>query len=147
MTSKVAVGDNFGTVSIVDTTRKIVVDRFKIPSLNGRRVLSISSATIDWVGTQLTYVAVVARGSPQVHILTFKHSDCKLKHSYSLNLIPELQNLETPELNNEQKYLKFPYEVKLSQEFAFMAVTLVSGEVKLFKMPSIYNPLEMPTQT
>jgi hypothetical protein len=25
-----------------------------------------------------------------------------------------------------------------------MAVTLVSGEVKLFKMPSIYNPLEMP---
>ncbi len=85
-----AVGDNFGTVSIVDTTRKIVVDRFKIPSLNGRRILSLSSATIDWVGTQLSYVTVVARGSPQVHILTFKHSDCKLKHSYSLNLVPEL---------------------------------------------------------
>jgi hypothetical protein len=43
--------------------------------------------------------------------------------------------------------LKFPYEVKLSQEFAFLAVTLVSGEVKLFRMPSIYNPLEMPTPT
>jgi hypothetical protein len=51
ITSKVAAGDNFGTVSIIDTTRKIVIDRFKIPSLNGRRILSISSATIEWVGT------------------------------------------------------------------------------------------------
>jgi len=55
--------------------------------------------------------------------------------------------LETPEMNNDQKYIKFPYEVKLSQEFAFMAVTLVSGEVKLFRMPAIYNPLEMPAPT
>ena len=98
----------------MDTTRKIVVDRFKIPSLNGRRIISIASATIEWVGTQLTYLAVVARGSPQVHILTFKHSDCKLKHSYTLNMVPEIQNLENPELNNDQKYSKFPLEVKLS---------------------------------
>ena len=51
ITQKVAAGDNFGTVSIVDTTRKIVVDRFKVPQFNGRRIISISSATIEWVGT------------------------------------------------------------------------------------------------
>jgi len=47
----VAAGDNFGNISIVDTTRKIVIDRFKIPQFSGRRIISISSATIDWVGT------------------------------------------------------------------------------------------------
>jgi hypothetical protein len=45
-------------------------------------VLDISSATIEWVGTQLTYVAVVARGTPIVQILIFKHNENKLRHLY-----------------------------------------------------------------
>lgn len=65
--------------------------------------------------------------------------------------MPDLQNPENPELNSEQKYSKFPFEVKLSLDCVFMAVTLANGEVKLIKMPPILNPLEpyvaTPTET
>ncbi len=74
--------------------------------------------------------------------MVFKHSDCKFKHLYSLNCVPELANPETPELNVDQKYTKFPYEVKLSLDCVFLAVTLASGEVKIIKMPPILSPLE-----
>jgi hypothetical protein len=87
-------------------------------------------------------VAAVARGSPSVQIVIFKHSDCKFHHLYGLNLVPELQNPATPELNQEQKYTKFPCDVKLSMDCVFLAVTLCSGEVKLLKMPPILNPME-----
>lgn len=98
-TSKVIAGDNFGQLSLVDTQRKLVIDRFKIPALQGRRIIALSSCTIEWVGTQLTYVAVAARGHAQVHIVVFKHSDCKFKHLYAFNLIPDLANPDQPELN------------------------------------------------
>ena len=62
---------------------------------------------------------------------------------HSLNLIPELANPLEPELNHEQKYLNFPCEVKLSMDSAFLAVTTVGGEVKLFKMPAIICPLPL----
>ena len=61
---------------------------------------------------------------------------------YSFNLIPELINPETPEINNDQKYSRFPYEVKLSMDFVFLAVTLANGEVKVLKMPAILSPLD-----
>lgn len=63
-------------LSLIDSSRKLVIDRFKIPQIVGRRIISLSSSTIEWVGTQLTYVAVVARGCATVHIVVFKHSDC-----------------------------------------------------------------------
>jgi hypothetical protein len=56
--------------------------------------------------------------------------------------VPELLNPETPELNSEQKYSKFPFEVKLSLDCVFMAVTLANGEVKIIKMPPILSPLD-----
>jgi hypothetical protein len=61
---------------------------------------------------------------------------------YALNLIPELANPETPELNSDQRYSKFPYEVKLSMDCVFLSVTLANGEVKIIKMPAIFTPLE-----
>ena len=76
-----------------------------------------------------------------MHIVVFKHSDCKFKHVYSFNMCPELANPETPELNDKQTYARFPYEVKLSVDCVFLAVVLCNGEVKLLKMPQIFNPL------
>jgi len=76
-----------------------------------------------------------------VHIVVFKHSDCKFKHIYSFNMCPELANTENPEMNEKQTYSKLPYEVKLSMDCVFLAVTLCNGEVKLLKMPPIFNPL------
>ena len=122
-------GDNFGSLTLIDISRKLVQDRFKVPGFEGRRILSLSSCTLEWAGTQLTYVAVCARACPSVKVLAFKHQDCKLRCLYSLNLIPDLANPETPELNADQSYLNFPAEVKLSLDCAFLAVTLASGEV------------------
>ena len=123
-----------------------MIERFKIPGLEGRRIIALASFTIEWVGTQLTYVSVVARGCATVHVVVFKHTDFKIKHLYSLNLIPDLQNPNEPELNAEQKYSRFPCDVKMSVEGAFMAVTLCNGEVKLFKMPAVLNPMESQPQ-
>lgn len=119
-----------------------MIDRFKLPALQSRRIISLSSCTIEWVGTQLTYVAVAARGHTQVHIVVFKHSDCKFKHLYSFNMCPELANPETPESNDKQKYSNFPSDVKLSMDFAFLSVTLASGEVKILKMPQVLSPMD-----
>lgn len=142
ITAKVLAGDNMGGIQLIDTQRKLVVDRFKLPALQSRRIMSLSTCSIDWVGTQLTYVAVAARGLATVHILVFKHSDCKIRHLYSFNLCPDLANPDEPELNSQQKYSKFPYEVKLSPECAFLSVTLANGEVKVIRMPAVLNPLE-----
>lgn len=78
-----------------------MIDRFTIPQFENRRIISLSSSTIEWVGTQLTYVAVAARGSARVDIVVFKHSDCKFKHMYSFNMCPDLANPENPELNEK----------------------------------------------
>mmetsp|Transcript_27083 Transcript_27083/g.33616 ORF Transcript_27083/g.33616 Transcript_27083/m.33616 type:complete len:119 (+) Transcript_27083:522-878(+) len=104
--------------------------------------MSISSSSIEWVGAQLTYVAVVARGSPIVNILAFKHNENKLRRLYSLNVMPELANPECPEQNEKQTYHEFPYAVKMSMDGVFLSVTLMNGAVKLIKMPPVLNPLE-----
>lgn len=85
-------------------------------------------------------MAVAARGNASVNIVVFKHSDCKFKHLYAINFIPELANPENPELNPDQKYSKFPFEVKLSMDCSFLAVTLANGEVKVLKMPPLLSP-------
>lgn len=140
--NKIVCGDNFGEVQLVDISRKLVLDRFKVPGLMSRRIISITSSSIEWVGTQLTYVAVVARGSPIVNILGFKHNENKLRRLYSINVMPDLPNPETPELNERQTYHEFPYAVKLSMDGVFLTVTLVNGAVKLLRMPPVLNPLE-----
>lgn len=135
------VGDNFGQITLLDVQRKVAVDRCKLPDFEGRRILSLSSCTFTWVGTQVTYVAAVARGSAKAHILAFNHKDCKLKSFMHFNLMPDLQNPSEPELNPDQKYTYFPSTVKLSMDAAFLAVTLAEGTVKLFSLPPIPNPL------
>ena len=119
-----------------------MLDRFKVPGFESRRIISIASNSIEWVGTQLTYVVVVARGSPILNILAFKHNENKLRRLYSINLLPDLPNPEQPELNEKQSYLEFPYQVKLSMDGVFLAVTLLTGAVKLIKMPAVLNPLD-----
>ena len=83
-----------------------------------------------------------ARGSPVINILSFKHNENRLRRLYSINLLPNLANPEQPELNEDQTYLEFPYQVKLSMDGVFLAVTLMNGAVKLIKMPPVLNPLE-----
>lgn len=126
---------------LIDTSRKLVVDTFKVPLFDGRRIIDMSSATIEWVGTQITYVAVAARGSPVVQIVIFKHNENKMRHLYTINTLPELPNFETPEMNPKQSYTEFPCKVKFSVDFNFLAVVTCSGSVHLLKMPSILNPL------
>ena len=142
MSHKILTGDNFGEVQLIDTSRKLVLDKFKVPGFDGRRIISISSSSVEWVGTQLTYVAVIARGSPFVNILIFKHNENKIRRLYSLNTLPELPNPEQPEMNDKQSYLDFPYVVKLSLDGVFLAVTQLTGAVKLIKIPPVLNPLD-----
>ena len=117
VTSKILVGDNFGQVTLLDIQRKVVLDRLKLPDFeSGRRIITISTCSLEWASTHLTYVAVVARGCTKINILVFKHSDCKLKQLFSFNLSPELANGGEPEQNSDQKYLNFPCDVKLSMD-------------------------------
>ena len=84
-------------IILIDTSRKMVMDSFKVPGYEGRRVIDISSCTIEWVGTQLTYLAVVSSGSPIVTILVFKHNENKIRLLYTINACPEMPNAEHPE--------------------------------------------------
>lgn len=83
----------------MDISRKLVLDRIKVTGFEKRRIISITSSSIEWVGAQLTYAAVVARGSPIVNILAFKHNENKLRRLYSFNILPELANPDAPETN------------------------------------------------
>lgn len=91
--------------------------------------------------TKLTYVSVIARASPVLKILAFKHNENKLYHLYNLNLCPLLLNPDTLEQNPDQSYLDLPSEAKFSLDCIFLTVTTFSGEVKLLKMPPIISPL------
>ena len=49
--------------------------------------------------TKLTYVATVARGSPIIKILIFKHNENKFYHIYNLNACPSILNSDNLESN------------------------------------------------
>jgi len=74
-----------------------VLDKNEI--FNGRRILSISTASVVWVDTKLTYIAVIARGSPLVKVLCYKNNENKLILFYSLNMCPLLANPDSLETN------------------------------------------------
>lgn len=95
--NKVLLGDKFGQLILFDSGRKMVLDKKQLwglldPQTNTqthpRRICHISTATLSWMDTKLTYVSVVARGSPFVKILAFKHNESKLVHLYNLNIAP-----------------------------------------------------------
>lgn len=66
-----------------------------------RYIQSISTATLTWLDTKLTYVAVVARANPIVKVLVFKHNENKLYHVFSLNTCPALANPDSLDSNPE----------------------------------------------
>ena len=124
-----------------DASRKLMLDKkslYETPS--PRQILNVSTATLVWLDTKLTYVSVVARANPIVKILIFKHSENKLYHVYNLNTCPTLPNPDSLDSNPDQSYLELPSEAKLSPEASFLAITTFGGEVKLIKMPAIINP-------
>jgi len=134
-------GDKFGQIHLVDVSRKLVLDKMEISKFKGRRIINISTATIEWIDTKLTYVAVVARGSPVVSIVCFKHNENKLYSFYSLNTAPTLDNPDALEQNEGQTYLELPAETKLSLDCEFMSIISFDGAVKVVKMPEIIDPM------
>ena len=139
--NKVLLGDKFGQVSLFDAGRKLILDKKGVfEGATPRQIISISTASLIWLETKLTYVAVAARGIPIVKILVFKHSENKLYHLYSLNTCPHLPNPESLDTNPDQSYLELPCEVKLSYEFGFMSITSFGGEVRVVKLPAVINP-------
>jgi hypothetical protein len=83
----------------MDVSRKIILDKKALPKYEGRRILDISTACLEWIDTRLIYAAIVARGSPIVSIVCFKHNENKLYHIYSINACPELENPDALETN------------------------------------------------
>ena len=69
----------------------------EFPKYKSRRIISITTACLEWVDTRLVYAAIVARASPIVSIVVFKNNENKFRHIYSINMLPEQENVETLE--------------------------------------------------
>lgn len=126
----------------MDVSRKLVLDKMQIEKFKGRRIQNISTATLQWVDTKLTYMVVVARGSPLVSIICFKHNENKLYSLYTLNSCPSFENPDELERNDGQTYLKLPSETKLSLDCDFLSIISYDGAVKVIKMPAILDPMQ-----
>jgi len=83
----------------MDVSRKIILDKIEIEIYKSRRITNISTCTVEWTDTKLTYAAIIARGSPVVSIIAFKHNENKLYNLYSLNMCPDLENPDCLEKN------------------------------------------------
>ena len=97
--SKSILGDKFGHIHLLDVSRKLVLDKKEFPRYEGRRIVSISTACLEWVDTRLIYAAVVARASPIISIVVFKNNENKFRHLYSINTMPEVDNVDALEEN------------------------------------------------
>ena len=122
-----------------------------IPSYEGRRIISISTAVLQWVDTRLIYVAAVARGSPIVTVFCFKHNENKFHSLYNINVCTGIENVDNLEANDNQSYMELPAEAKFSLDAEFLAVTCFNGAVLLLRMPPIVDPMQVeakgPTPT
>lgn len=139
--SKLLLGDNFGNVHLMDVSRKQVLDRISIPLFKSRRIIDISTASLEWINTRLTYAAIVARGSPIVALVVFRHNENKLYHIFSINTCPELENPDCLEKNPKQTYLPLPCCSKFSLDAEFMSITKFDGRVIVVKMPPVIDPI------
>jgi hypothetical protein len=91
ISNKVIIGDKFGAIHLFDVTRKLILDKKLLFEANSpRRILNISTSTILWVDSKLTYISVIARGSPCVKIVCFKHNENKMHLMYKINMCPHL---------------------------------------------------------
>lgn len=140
--SKSILGDKFGHIHLLDVSRKIVLDKKDFPRYEGRRIVSIATACLEWVDTRLIYAAVVARASPIVSIVVFKNNENKFRHLYSINMLPEVENADALEENEGQSYDLLPASVTLSLDCEFLSVTTYNGTVKIIKMPPVLDPIQ-----
>jgi hypothetical protein len=121
------------------------LDKKELPCYKGRRILSISLATLEWLDSRIVYAAVVARASPIISIVVYRHSENKFHHVYSINTCPDIpvDKLEEIETVENISYAKLPAEVQFSADGEFIAVTTFDGEVKVIKMPPIFDPINL----
>jgi len=89
---------------LIDVSRKLVLDKKELPKYEGRRIIDISTACIEWVDTRLIYTAIIARASPIISIVIFKNNENKFNHIYSVNMLPDAENGDSLEENEDQKY-------------------------------------------
>lgn len=138
-------GDKHGSVSLVDVSKSKVIDTKALDCYKGRRIVSITTCSLEWLETRLTYVAVVARASPIISIFCFKSSENKMHHVYSVNMERDesIENVHELEQVENYCYAKLPAEAKLSNDFEFLAVTTYDGSVQLIKMPAVFDPLQL----
>lgn len=141
--SKLLLGDNYGNIHLMDVSRKQILDKIEIERFKSRRIINISTCSIEWVDTRLTYAAVIARGNPNIEIVVFKHNENKLYNIYSLNVCPDLENCDNLEMNPKQTYLMLPSISKLSLDGEFLSITTYEGKVMIVKMPQIIDPTEL----
>ena len=140
--SKLLLGDKFGQVHLMDVSRKIVLDKICIEAIKSRKIINISTATLEWIDTKLTYAAIVARGSPFINIICFKHNENKLYNLYTLNTCPDLENAECLEQNPKQTYTMLPHSAKISLDGEFLSINSFDGRVRIVKMPPIIDPIQ-----
>lgn len=131
---------------LIDIQRKIILEKVQIEKFKNRRILHITTATLEWLDTRLTYAAVVARGSPFIEILAFKHNENKIRSIFSINTCPELENPLKLEANSKQTYLMLPCNVTFSFDGEFLQTTNHDGRVRIFKMPPVLDPLTIEKQ-
>lgn len=88
----------------------------------------------------------MARGSPFIEVLVFKHNENKVRLLYTINTCPELENPLKLESNSKQTYLMLPCNCTFSLDGEFMQTTNHEGRVRIFKMPPILDPLTIEKQ-
>lgn len=103
--------------------------------------MNVSTCTLEWIDTRITYAAIVARGSPFVEIVVFKHNENKLYRIFSINNCTELENPENLEQNPNQTYHVLPSNTSLSMDGEFLQITSFDGRVRVLKMPPIIDPI------
>jgi hypothetical protein len=135
------VGDNFGHVHLIDISRKQILDKLEIDEFKGRRILNVSTCTLEWIDTRLTYAAIIARGSPIINVVVFKHNENKMYKIYSINCCPELENPLHLEQNDKQTYNMLPCNSMFSMDGEFLHTTSYDGRVRVVKMPPIIDPI------
>ena len=82
ISNKVVLGDKFGSLHLLDVSRKLLLDKIQLFEAPPKRITGLASATIIWAETKLTFVAVLARASPVIKIIGFKHNENKLIQLY-----------------------------------------------------------------
>jgi hypothetical protein len=138
-TNKFIIGDKTGTLHLLDTSRKIILDKNSL--FDGHRIIDISSGSIPWVDTHLWTVAVISRGTPDIKILFHKNSESKFYHHFTIKgICPELA--DNGSVSADTSYLKFPWKVEISKDCQFMLVTTYGGDVHLLKLPKTIDPMK-----